>query len=323
MLKVIPSIKTSPSRRSLLLARCSLALAMMLVGTSVVSAKFIVEQFPIFLGLGIRQVSATALMLLIVLAVERTVPRLCRRDHGMVLLQTVTGVVIFNVLMLAGVDRTTAAATGIITSTVPAWIALLSRFLGERISRLTMIGIGLAVGGVLVVNIAGGDANADRAPAPLLGGVLVMGAVIGEALFTICGKALSGRVTPIANCFMVCVYGSLMLLPMALWQLPGFDVGTVTSSGWIALAWSAGPVMIGAFFLWFTGLRTVPANSAAVYTGLIPISAIVCSAIFLGERIGWPLLAGMACVIAAIVLVARPDPSSIQVTGGIGADARV
>lgn len=228
---------------------------MTLVGSSIVSAKFMVEQFPIFLGLGIRQVSATLVMFGIVLLVENTLPRLARRDHGIILLQTVTGVVVFNVLMLAGVDRTTAAASGIITSTVSAWIALLSLILGERISRLTMIGIGLAMGGVLIVNIAGGDSGSDRASAPLLGGVLVMGAVIGEALFTICGKALSVRVTPIVNCFMVCVYGSLMLLPVALWQLPGFDFGTVAASGWIALAWSAGPVMIGAFFLWFTGLK--------------------------------------------------------------------
>lgn len=299
-----PTMSTTP--RSLLLARCSLALAMTLVGSSVVSAKFMVEQFPIFLGLGIRQVGATLVMLAIVLLVEQRLPRVAKRDHGIILLQTVTGVVVFNVLMLAGVDRTTAAASGIITSTVPAWIALLSLVLGERISRLTMIGIGLAMGGVLVVNIAGGDGGSDRAPAPVLGGILVMGAVIGEALFTICGKALTGRVTPIANCFMVCVYGSLMLIPAALWQLPGFAFDTVEPSGWIALAWSAGPVMIGAFFLWFTGLKVVPANSAAVYTGLIPVSALVCSAIFLGERIGWPHLVGMTCVIGAIVLVARP-----------------
>lgn len=316
------AINTSTTPRSLPVARCSLALAMTLVGSSVVSAKFMVEQFPIFLGLGIRQVSATLVMLGIVLVVEKTLPRLTKRDHGIVLLQTMTGVVIFNALMLAGVDRTTAAASGIITSTVPAWIALLSLCLGERISRLTMIGIGLAMGGVLVVNIAGGDGGSGRASAPLLGGVLVMGAVIGEALFTICGKALSGRVTPLANCFMVCVYGSLMFLPIALWQLPGFDFGTVAASGWIALAWSAGPVMIGAFFLWFTGLKVVSASSAAVYTGLIPVSALVCSAIFLSERIGWPHLTGMAFVIAAIVLVARPDRNVAPVAAPMPVDAR-
>lgn len=315
-------IDASPSSQSVLRARCALALAMTLVGSSVVSAKFMVEQFPIFLGLGIRQTIATVIMVAIVLMAERRLPHLARCDHGIVLLQTITGVVIFNVLMLAGVDRTTAAASGIVTSTVPAWIALLSLALGERITRLTMIGIGLAMSGVVVVNIAGGDGGSSGASAPVLGGVLVMGAVIGEAFFTIFGKALSGRVTPLANCFMVCVYGSLMFLPVALWQLPGFDFGTVAASGWIALAWSAGPVMIGAFFLWFTGLKTIPANSAAVYTGLIPVSALVCSAIFLGERIGWPYIVGMACVIAAIVLVARPDRTAVHPDGILNADAR-
>lgn len=297
----------STGRPSVVLARCSLALASALIGSAVVSAKFMVEQFPIFLGLGIRQVSATLVMLLIVLVVEGRLPRVLRRDHGIILLQTVTGVVIFNALMLAGVDRTTAAASGIITSTVPAWIAFLSMLLGERVSRLTVIGIGLAMSGLLVTNLAGRDAGSAGASAPVLGGVLVMGAVVGQALFTICGKSLVGRVSPIANCFLVCVYGSLMLLPAALWQRPGFDFGTVAASGWIALAWSAGPVMIGAFFLWFTGLKTIPASSAAVYTGLTPISAIACSALVLGERIGWPHVVGMACVVAAIILVARPD----------------
>lgn len=294
---------------------------MTLVGSSVVSARFIVEQFPIFVGLGIRQVAATAAMLAIVLLVERRLPRLARRDHLIVLAQTVTGVLIFNVLMLAGVDRTTAAATGIITSTVPAWIALLSLMLGERLSRVTLIGIALAMCGVAVVNLAGDSGNATDVPAPLLGGALVMGAVIGEALFTICGKALTGRVTPIANCFMVCVYGSLMFLPAALWQWPRFDAGDVEASGWLALAWSAGPVMIGAFFLWFTGLKQVPANAAAIYTGIIPISALACSAMFLGERIGWPHVVGMACVIVAIVLVARPVRMSAAMPEGAAGTA--
>jgi len=252
---------------SVFLARCALALAMLLVGSSVVSAKFIVEAFPILLGLGIRQTAATLIMLGIVLSVEGRLPAIARRDHGVILLQSITGVVMFNILLLAGVDRTTAAASGIITSTLPAWIALLSLALGERITRLTMTGIGMAMGGVLIVNVAGGDSGPGAAPAPVLGGVLVMGAVIGEASFTICGKALSGRVTPIANCYMVCLYGSLIFLQVALWQAPGFDFGGVGASGWIALAWSTGPVMVGAFFLWFTGLRVVPANSAAVFTG--------------------------------------------------------
>ncbi len=262
-------------------------------------------------------------MLLIVLTVEGRLPRVSRRDRGVILLQALTGVVLFNALMLAGIDRTTAAATGIITSTVPAWIAVFSAMLGERVTRLTAIGIGLAMSGLVVVNVAGGDGGSGGTSSPVLGGSLVMGAVVAQALFTICGKSLVGRVSPIANCFLVCLYGSLMLAPAALWQGQGFDFGTVEASGWLALAWSAGPVMIGAFFLWFTALKTIPASAAAVYTGLTPVSALICSALVLDERIGWSHVFGMACVVAAIILVARPSAAVSLRPGSIQVDARV
>ncbi len=299
-----------PSPRAIFFARCSLALAMLLVGSSVVAAKFIVESFPITLALGIRQTSAAVILLGILLAVEGRIPRPSRRVHGIVFLQNLTGVVLFNTLLMLGVSMTTAAASGIITSTVPAMIALFSRFLGERISRLTIGGIALAMGGVIIVNIASAGAESAVASRPLLGGFLVLVAVMAEALFTIFGKAVGGRLTPIGNCFLVCVYGSLMFAPIAIWQWPGFDAGAVTSSGWLALAWSTGPVMIGGFFLWFSGLRVIPANNAAIYTGLIPVSALGCSALLLGEHIGWPHMIGMACVVVAVVLVARPPVSS-------------
>ena len=301
------------SPKAVLLARVSMATAMMLVGSSVVSARFIVDAFPILLALGIRQAVATVILLPVVWLAESGWPHATRRDHGIVILQTLTGVVLFNILLLIGVDLTTAAAAGIITSTVPAAIAVISRIMGERISRQTMLGIALAIGGVLVVNVAGavsGDSGGD-APNPVLGGILVFGAVVAEALFTIFGRSLSGRMTPTANCFLVCLYGMLMFAPFVLWYAPGFGFGDVPASGWLALAWSTGPVMIGAFFLWFSGLRVIPAGSAAVYTSLIPISAVACSAVFLDEHLGWAHAVGTVCVIAAIVLVSRsPKPAA-------------
>jgi drug/metabolite transporter (DMT)-like permease len=42
-----------------------------------------------------------------------------------------------------------------------------------------------------------------------------------------------------------------------------------------------------------------------VFTGVLPVSAVLLSYLVLGERFLWSRLAGVACVIAAIVLVAR------------------
>jgi drug/metabolite transporter (DMT)-like permease len=256
------------------LGKVSLASSQLLVGTTVISARYMVEAFPVMVGLAIRQGLATVAILVIMRMLRKRLPEMTPRAHLIVFAQALTGVVLFNALLMLGVDRTTATTSGIITSTVPAAIALLSLTLGERISRITAIGIVVAMIGVLIANTAQADSKAGEGSAQLLGGALVMAAVICEALFTIFGKSLGKQMDPLQNCLLVCLYGVAMLVPLALWQLPGFEFSSVPASGWIAIAWSAGPVMIGGFFLWFSGLRVIPANRAAVYTGLIPVSAL-------------------------------------------------
>ncbi len=264
-----------------------------------------IEAFPVMVGLAIRQSLATVAILLIMRFLNKRLPEMTRRAHLVVFAQALTGVVLFNALLMLGVDRTSATTSGIITSTVPAAIALLSLALGERIPRTTAIGIVVAMAGVLIANTAQVSGDASETSAPLLGGVLVMGAVICEALFTVLGKSLGAHMDPLQNCQLVCLYGAAMLIPMALWQIPDFDLSSVPASGWIAIAWSAGPVMIGGFFLWFNGLRVIPASGGAVFTGLIPVSALACSFVLLGEHISWQHIMGMSLAILAVVLVAR------------------
>jgi drug/metabolite transporter (DMT)-like permease len=95
-----------------------------------------------------------------------------------------------------------------------------------------------------------------------------------------------------------------MFIPFAIRELPGFDLAQTRFSGWIALVYSAVLVTVVAFSLWFSGLQRVPANRAGIFTGMIPVSAVVLAAILLHERIGWPHVFGIACVLVAIVLIA-------------------
>lgn len=296
----------SPGLQGAIRGRLELAASQLLVGTTVISAAYMAKAFPVFVGMAIRQTVALMLLVIIFRVLRLQLPKLTRRDHGIVLLQTITGVVLFNGFLMLGVERTTAAASGVITATLPAMIAVLSLALGERISRLTVYGIMVAMVGLVIVNLPGDAATSSQAPAPLLGGGLVMAAVVCEALFTIIGKSLVHKVTPLQNCLLLCAYGSAMLLPLAIWQLPNASFADAPLSGWLAIIWSAGPVMVGATSLWFGGLKFIPASAAAVYTGLIPVSAVLLSFALLGEAISWKHVIGMALVILAVVLVARP-----------------
>ena len=63
----------------------------------------------------------------------------------------------FTLLMLNGVQRTSAVAAGVITSTIPAVVALFSwLILKERPNGRALISIALAIVGVVVINSRSG-----------------------------------------------------------------------------------------------------------------------------------------------------------------------
>ena len=271
-----------------------------------VVGKLVVASFPVFLASELRFAAAAAILVPLLVAREGGIPRLTARDWAIVFLQALTGVFLFSLFLLYGLTLTTAAASGIITSTTPAVIAALSFLvLRERLRWPEWAGVGCAVAGVLAISAAGDAADASTGPRPALGNALVFGAVVGEALFTILGKAVAGRVSPLATATLVTTFGAALFLPVALAEARGFDFAAVGPRGWLAVLYYAAVVTVLGFVLWFRGVAQVPAGTAAAFTGLLPISAVGLAYILLGEPVRWTHLVGAAFVLAGIGLIAR------------------
>lgn len=281
----------------------SLGGAMLIVGTSVVASKIVVETMPIYTASTLRFLIAAAILLAIT-ARSGGIPKLPIRIHVLIALQAAFGLVMFNVLLLLGLDLTTAITSGIITSTTPAVVALLSIPLGDRLRPAGWLGVLLAVAGVVVVNVFG-SAEAESASRPLLGAALVFLAVVGEALYAVLGKAATASVRPVPMATLVTVYGFVLFLPFAAMDVRDFDPAEVPLKGWVTIVYLAAIVTVVAFALWFQGLQHVPASTAGAFTGLIPVGTILATALFLDEPVRWLHVAGMGVVIAGIVLVTR------------------
>ncbi|MCY7791669.1 DMT family transporter [Bacillus haynesii] len=134
----------------------SLALAMAIVGSSVVVGKLMVETIPVFLSSGIRFFIAAAVLMILLFWIEKGFPALSKKDVFVLLLQSFTGVFLFSVCMLYGVKLTTGMESGIITSTTPMAVGVLAFFLlKEKIEKRLAAGIVLAVIGVLAINRPG------------------------------------------------------------------------------------------------------------------------------------------------------------------------
>ncbi len=278
---------------------------MAIVGSSVVVGKLAVTRLPVFLLSGLRFAVASAILVMLVALLERPLPRLARRDLAVLTLQAFAGIFAFNVLLLYGLAFTSAAEGGIVTSTTPAVAATLAVVvLGERWSPARTAGVALAVVGILALNVAGGGLGTPGAW-PLLGNVLIFGAVVGEAIFVVCSRVVSQRLPPLVVATAISALGFAMFLPVALLEMRAFPLSRLGLADWAMVGYYGVVVTVVAFLLWARGVARVPAGAASVFTGVLPISALALSHLALGESVTAAHLLAASLVVAGIVVLTR------------------
>lgn len=287
-------------------AYLELTAAMVIVGSSVVVGKQVSSTFPTFLALLIRFMIGLPLLLFLIRR-QGNFQLPSRSAMGAIFLQALTGVFLFNVLMLFGLRYITAMQSGLIYSTGPAVIAVLGLgLLRERLSGREWLGVVVSVAGIMLVSLlAPGDAEGQSSGA-WFGILLAMGAVICEALFTIFRKMGADHVPPISNALLVTLFAWVLCLPVGLYQATQFDFSAVALSNYGILAYYGIFVTVIAYYFWFSGISKVPTGVAGVFTGIMPISTVVLSALLLHESFTRYHLLGLALVLAGIGCITAP-----------------
>lgn len=290
-------------------AYLELALGKAIVGSTLVVGKFVVASFPVFLASALRLGIASAILVPLLLRREKGLPSVPRKDLLVMFLQAFLGVFLFSIALLYGLKLTTAIESGIITSATPA-IAGLASFLilKERLTWHKNTGILLTVLGVLAINIIGSSTGAERGSDPLLGNLLIFSAVISEALFITLGKIASEEVTPLIISTMVSVFGFLMLLPFGIHEAARFDFAGLTLSDWLPIIYYGAIGTAVALVLWQEGVQKVTAGTASVFTGFLPVSAMILSFIILKEPFAWSHVVGIIFIFLGIGFMSR-EPS--------------
>jgi drug/metabolite transporter (DMT)-like permease len=284
--------------------------AMVIVGSNIALSKMITVGFPVFLAAALRFALAATVLLVLLFKSAGGFPRIERRDLLILFLQSLTGNFLYTIFLLYGLKLTSAAESGIISGTVPAIIGLISfLFLRERLSWSKWLGIGLVMVGMMIMN---GQAGGGEQTGNLPGNLLIVGAAIGEALWSVLSKATAGKIAPLALACVTSCFGFLLFLPIAIYQSLTFNFAAVPLVGWGEIAYYGLIGTVGAYLLWYQAVVKVSATTAGVFTGLAPVSAVVLSYVVLGEPFAWAHVVGGVCVLLAIVLIARvphqPEP---------------
>jgi drug/metabolite transporter (DMT)-like permease len=275
---------------------------MALVGVYVALAKPLLAVLPVF-ALAFLRFAIAAVALAPFTPRARGEAPLSTQERRLFFVLSFFGNFLFTLCLLAGLARTTATAAGVILSTLPAVVAVLSWLvLRERLGRRALAAIAFAVAGVALLQFARADAAAD-ARATLLGNLLIFGAVVCEATYVIVGKRLTATRTPLRISALLNLGGLLLAAPFGLWQLRAVQLAALSATHWALLVFYALSASWFAVWLWMTGLKHVPANQAGVFTVALPVTAAAIGVAFLGEAFTPLHAAALAAAAAGVVLI--------------------
>lgn len=285
----------------------ALALSMSLVGSYVALSKPLVAVFPIFLLAWLRFGIGAVAMLTWLRKPAEEAP-ISGRTRALLFLESFLGNFLFSVFMLFGVSMTTAVAAGVVMSTIPAVVAVLSwLFLGERIGRRTQAAIACAALGIGLFSVEKASSNAPAdATRMLLGNLLVFAAVVCEAAYVVIGKRLTEGLGPKRISAIINLWGLVLVTPMGLWWALRFDFAAVPVGSWMLLLFYGLAASVWTVWLWMTGLKRVPASRAGVFTVMLPISAALVGVIFLDERLSSMQLLAFGIALLGLLLATLP-----------------
>ncbi len=216
------------------------------------------------------------------------------------------GVLGNHLLVLFGLEYIGAGAAGIIIGSSPAITAFLSSLLIKDVA-LRSVWLGCLVSFLGVVLISGQGGMEGVGSNPLLGGVLILGALVSWALYTIGCRRTMERFSPLTVTWTTLMMSLLFEIPLLAVNHKMLVAGweSVPLSGWGALVY----VMVFATALgqqaWLYGVEGVGPSRAGIFANLIPVSALLLSFIILGEPVGLRELGGIGLILLGVWQVNR------------------
>jgi len=224
---------------------------------------------------------------------------------------------------ISSLEYTSVASSVVFVSTGPLWVAILSPLLlNERLTRVAIIGLGLAILGGTVIGLSDACDIQNGLQCPQMRQVLEGRAVWGNFLalcgalavsgYLIIGRKVRAKMSLIPYIFLV--YGiSAIVLNIFMFASGNSPLGySTTAYGWIFLL-AVLPQLIGhSMFNWL--LKYLSATMVAVTTLSEPIGSAVLAYIFLKESPSFAVVIGGVFILIGIYLTSTRRKSGKNVT---------
>ncbi len=275
-------------------------------GGTFIAGRILAQEVQPWSGSFLRFLVASVGMIPLVWHFEGRLQPLRKKEVFLVFLSGMTGVFLYNVFFLTGLQTVQAGRASVIVASNPVLISLFAALLfrGERMTPRKILGVALSVCGAVFV-ITRGHPEEILQGAAGRGELFIFGCVASWVSYSLIGKVVMRDVQPVSAVTYACLVGASALLPPALIEGMAGNLGSYSIASWLSI------VYLGFFgtcigFIWYyEGIREIGPSRAGVFINFVPISAVVLSFFLLGETVDASLLIGTALVLSGIYLANR------------------
>ncbi|HEV7718300.1 MAG TPA: DMT family transporter [Arsenicitalea sp.] len=205
---------------------------------------------------------------------------------------------LFPILFNASLIFTTAARGALALSTLPLLTMVVGAALGsEALTMRKSLGVLIATLGVAIALLSG---LASAPPGAWRGDLLMVGAALCMALYSIWSKPFIARSGPIPFTTVSMGIGAACLIMISCWRGSFAPVADFGIPQWLAAAYLGAFGSALTFYLWAFALARTTPTRVAISVTVNPITASLVGAALLNEPLRWNLVGGIVTVFVGI-----------------------
>ncbi|MED4018696.1 DMT family transporter [Sutcliffiella cohnii] len=282
-----------------------LTLATATWGSAFIAGKYAVVSFEPATVAFLRFLGAAIILFPIMWTVEKNRPKRTKKDYLLFAILGLTGIAIYNICFFLASKHAPVIKSSLFIAANPILIVLLSSiFLKEKLTKNHIIGMVIALTGVSFIITEGDFASLIQLGFEPID-LILLGAVISWALYSVVGKVVLAKFSSISSTTYAVGFGTLFLLPFAIYETSWADIQSASLTAWLSIGHMSVFVTVISFVMYYYGIKEVGAAKSSIFINVMPLSAVIMATIILGETFTLFHAIGATFVIIGVYVAMR------------------
>ncbi len=225
-----------------------------------------------------------------------------KSDFPRLVLISLLGVSLNQMLFFSGLNKTTPVDAAIINSGNPIMVILFASFLlKEKIISSRLAGILLGAAGALTLVVFGSKASIGNGH--LNGNLLIVCNTAAWSLYLVLAKPLMEKYNPILLMRWIFTFGFVAILPFTIQEAVDIDFIKISASIWGSIIYIIlGTTFLAYFFISYS-LKRLSSGTVAYYTYMQPVLVAILGIMLFNEKITWVKIVSALLVFVGIYFV--------------------